>query len=126
MKTKASLEFTNKFIKGLENHGLTDDDIKNSGWKYCGGRTGRHLNYFKLCFPNEELPDKVNECVCGHYIEENCYITNGDGILILGNHCIQKFIEKSSRTCEDCGEPHKNRKDNRCHNCRKKVSLIKK
>ena len=37
MTTKiASLELTNKFIKGLENYGLTYDEIKNSNWKYCG------------------------------------------------------------------------------------------
>jgi hypothetical protein len=45
-----SLDLTNKFIKGLESYGLTYDEIKNSNWKYCGGRTGRHLKYFKLCY----------------------------------------------------------------------------
>ena len=44
----ASLELTNKFITGLENYGLTYHEIKNMNWKYCGGITGRHLNYFKL------------------------------------------------------------------------------
>lgn len=122
MTTKiASLELTNKFIKGLENYGLTYDEIKNSNWKYCGGRIGRHLNYFKLCCKNDDLPDEVNECVCGHHIDENCYITDGARILVLGNCCIKKFIPKSSRTCEDCGEPHKNRVVNRCNNCRKGV-----
>ena len=122
MTTKiVSLELTNKFIKGLENYGLTYGEIKNSNWKYCGGRIGRHLNYFKLCCKNDDLPDKVNECVCGHRIEENCYITDGEQILVLGNCCIKKFIPKSSRTCEKCGEPHKNRVVNRCNNCRKGV-----
>ena len=69
MTTKiVSLELTKKFIKGLENYGLTYDEIINSNWKYCGGRIGRHLNYFKLCFKNDDLPDKVNECVCGHHL----------------------------------------------------------
>jgi hypothetical protein len=57
MTTKiASLELTNKFIKRLENYGLTYDEIKNSNWKYCGGNTGSHLNYFKLCCKNDDLP----------------------------------------------------------------------
>ena len=118
----ASLELSKRFIKGLEDYNLTYDEIKNSNWKYCGGdKEGRHLNYFKLSCKNDDLPHKVNECVCGHRIVENCYITDGEQILVLGNCCIQKFIPKSSRTCEKCGEPHKNRVVNRCNNCRKGV-----
>ena len=109
---------TNKFIEGLKNYGLTYDEIIQSNWKYCGGNRGRHLNYFQLCCKNEDLPDQVNECVCGHFIEENCYITDGKRILVLGNCCVKKFISKSMRTCEKCGKPHKNRVVNRCNNCR--------
>ena len=116
-----SLELTDKFIKGLQGYSLTYDDIKNSNWKYCGGRRGCHLNYFKMCCAEDDLPDLVNECVCGHHIEENCYITDGEQILVLGNCCIKKFITKSSRTCEKCEEPHKNRIVNRCNDCRKGV-----
>ena len=62
-----------------------------------------------------DLPDAVDECVCGHFIQQNCYITDGKQILVLGNCCIKKFNPKSSRTCEDCGNPHKNRKVNKCN-----------
>ena len=41
---------TDKFIKGLRAYRLTYDEIKN--WKYCGGNTGRHLNYYNLIFLN--------------------------------------------------------------------------
>ncbi len=119
MTTKMpSLELTDRFINGLKDYDLTYDEIKNGNWKYCGGNRDRHLNYFKLCCKNEDLPDKVNECVCGHKITENCYITDGEQILILGNCCIKKFIPKSSRTCERCDQPHKNRLVNRCNSCR--------
>jgi hypothetical protein len=114
----ASLELTDKFVKGLKNYNLTYDEIKNNKWKYCGGQLGRHLNYFKLCCKDIDLPKKISECVCGHHIEENCYITDGKQILVLGNCCIKKFIPKSSRTCEKCGEPHKNRVVNKCNDCR--------
>ena len=114
----ASVDLTAKFIKGLENYSITYDEIKNSNWKYCGGRTGSHLKYFKLCCKDDDLPDAVDECVCGHRIQQNCYITDGERILVLGNCCIKKFIPKSSRTCEDCGNPHKNRKVNKCNKCR--------
>ena len=113
-----SLELTTKFIEGLEKYGLTYDEIKNSRWRYCGGNKGRHLAYYKLCYPKDDLPEQTNECVCGHYIDENCYITDKESLLILGNCCIKRFIPKSSRTCDACGNPHQNRKVNRCNTCR--------
>ena len=127
-----TLDLTNHFIKGLKEYNLTIKEIEKGQWKYCGGDKGRHLNYWKLCFPNYPTPDKVNECVCGHRIEGNCYITDdfNDGeILILGNCCIKKFCPKSSRTCEICEQPHKNRKVHECRkgicdNCNKNVILF--
>jgi len=119
-----SLELTENFIKGLKNYNLTYEEIIKNNWKYCGGRTGRHLKYFKLCCKDDDLPEQKNECVCGHHIEENCYITDGEQILVLGNCCIKKFIPKSSRTCEDCGNPHKNRNVNKCNKCRTGICEI--
>jgi hypothetical protein len=113
-----SFSLTNKFIRGLKNYNLTYEEIKNSGWKYCGGNQCRHLNYFRLVFKNDELPDEVDNCVCGHYITENCYITDGIRLLVLGNCCIKKFIPKNTRTCSNCENPHKNRKVNKCNKCR--------
>ena len=113
-----TMNLRKRFINGLKEYNLTEEEIKN--WKYCGGNQGRHFNYFKLSCPNEDLPEQVDECVCGHYIQENCYITNGDEILILGNCCIKKFIPKSGRTCDDCGKPHQNRVINKCNDCRPK------
>lgn len=110
-----------QFLKGLKEYGLTYEDIIKSNYRYCGGSSGRHLNYFKLISPNEELPDLTDECVCGHHIKENCYITNGEEILILGNCCIKKFIHYKNRTCELCNNTHSNRKKNRCNNCRNKI-----
>jgi hypothetical protein len=117
-KTIASVELTDKFIKGLKNYDLTLEEIRSGKWSYCGGNTGRHHNYWKLCCPNQELPEHMDRCVCDHPIEENCYITDGPTILVLGNCCIKKFIPKSGRTCQKCGEPHKNRKNNLCNRCR--------
>jgi hypothetical protein len=120
---KPSLDLTERFIEGLENYNLTLEEIQNGSWRYCGGSgEQRHKNYFKTVFGNDDYPDPDDHCVCGHYIEENCYIYNPDSgeILIIGNCCIKKFIPKSGRTCEQCGESHRNRKDNLCNNCREK------
>ena len=116
-----SNSITKNFIKGLELYDLTLDDIINSGWKYCGGDTGRHLNYYKIAMPNKKIPEKIHHCVCGHYIMENCYITNKKYMLTLGNCCIKRFCPKSGRTCEICGEGHKNRLDNKCKKCRIRI-----
>lgn len=116
-----TVELTKKIIEGLSNYNLTPEIIADNGWHYCGGNSGRHLNYFKLCFPLKKLPTWTNKCICGHDISENCYITDDDEILVLGNCCIKKFVPKSTRTCEICKEPHKNRIVNKCNSCRKGV-----
>jgi hypothetical protein len=92
-------------------------------WRYAGGnRNGRHNNYFEMMFKNKPIarPPIKNKCLCGHRIEEQCYIYNKEEnkLDVLGNCCIKKFIEKSSRTCEECDQPHKNRKSNKCNDCR--------
>jgi hypothetical protein len=116
--TVPTLELTNRFIQGLKNYDMTYDEITSTKWKYCGGNIGRHLNYYKLCWKGRTLPEHTNKCVCDHDIDENCYITDGETILILGNCCIKKFIPKSTRTCERCGAPHRARIVNRCDTCR--------
>lgn len=108
---------SDRFLNGLKNHNISKKEIENNEWKYCGGDQGRHLNYFKLA-NNSEIPPTTDKCVCGHHIVENCFITNGERIIVLGNCCIKKFIPKSTRTCSICGEPHKNRIVDRCNDCR--------
>jgi len=111
------MSFTNKFITGLKiNYDVDYEDLKD--YKYCGGNMNNHLNYFKICMKGELLPNQVDMCVCGHHIEENCYITNGEKLLVLGSCCVKRFIVKKTRTCEICGESHKNRLNNRCNDCR--------
>ena len=112
---------TDRFIEGLKKYDLTIDDIQNNDYRYVGGDTGRHLNYWKMKI-NTKLPNHENRCVCNKKIKENCYIRDKYGdILVLGNCCIKKFIKKSTRTCDKCGEPHRNRIVDRCKKCRKGV-----
>jgi hypothetical protein len=111
-----TLKLTEKFMKGLQEYNLTLDEMNN--WKYCGGNKDEHYRYFKLCCKDDDFPEPTDHCVCGHHIEENCYITDGNEILVLGNCCIKKFIKNKTRTCSTCGEPHKNRKVNKCNHCR--------
>jgi hypothetical protein len=106
------------FCKNLEELGLTYEEVKRD-YKYSGGSKGSHKNYFDLCFPIQDIPEKVVNCLCEHPIKDNCYLSKDfeyDTILKLGNCCIKKFIDKSSRTCTHCDAPHKNRLLNYCNN----------
>ena len=98
-----------KIIKELKN---LDD------WRYAGGEKNQHLNYFNLL--NLQKPEKQDNCLCDHSITENCYIYNKstNELKVLGNCCIKKFLKKSSRTCEKCDQPHRNRIINQCNKCR--------
>jgi len=113
----ATEELTKRFIEGLKHYELTPLLMKD--YKYCGGDSKEHANYFELINKHRKFHQKKQHCICGQKISDNCYITNGIEILTLGNCCIKKFIDKSGRTCEKCDEPHKNRIVNRCNECRK-------
>jgi hypothetical protein len=139
-------ELSKRFIKGLETHNLTMEEIKN--WIRCGGSDD--IDKFREIFPDRNLPPHQEYCICGHDIIHNKYITNLEKteILVLGSCCAQRFCPKkcdvcfkefksTSKTCKECRnkknekerlerqklceiceEPHKNRKDNLCHDCR--------
>jgi hypothetical protein len=105
-----------RFLNGLKEFGVNEKDISN--WKYAGGNMGRHKNYFKMVFPKNTLPEYDTHCVCNQKIVENCYITNGNEVIIVGNCCIKKFIPTSTRSCSQCNQPHQNRLINMCNTCR--------
>jgi hypothetical protein len=115
-----SKKLSNQFIKGLmEKHKMTLTDLDD--WSYCGGDSKQHWNYFKLCNTGSmKQPPHISQCVCYHEIVQNCYIVNKEKnkILVIGNCCIKRFMKNSGRTCEQCGNPHRNRKQNRCNDCK--------
>ena len=112
------MTISRRFENGLKRYNISPEDLKEN-WKYCGGDRGRHLNYYKVVCPGEGPPENEERCICGHRIKENCYITDGHFILTLGNCCVRRFLAKTTRSCEECGCPHRNRKDNRCKKCRR-------
>lgn len=110
---------TIRFIRGLQEHNLTPEILKASNWRYCGGtQPGTHLSYWRLRFGSRAFPEYESACVCGHEIKYNCFITDGENILVLGNCCIKKFVSKSGRNCDKCGATHRNRIIDRCNACR--------
>ena len=117
---QASTKLRQKFIDGLAEYGLTYEEVKKN-WKYAGGDSRHHLNYYHLCYAHLQPPEWTDRCVCDHVIKENCYITDGTWFLVVGNCCIKKFLDKQTRTCDMCKRPHKNRVVNRCNLCREGV-----
>ena len=98
-----------------------DDNPEN--FIYYGGDTGRHLNYWDLHTRGQiESPPRQDTCLCGHHIQEQCYIKHKDSgkILICGNCCIKRYIPAANRQrmCSVCKQPHKNKKNNLCNECR--------
>lgn len=77
-------------------------------------------------FPHHEMPEPTEECVCGHsHLRYNCYITDGNirTVITTGRICIQQFLPKlakrmNGKRCDDCKQPHRNRNDNYCNDCR--------
>jgi len=115
------LTFTQRFIEGLKEYNLTMKDMND--FVYRGGDNGSHYKYYKLLYKTDITFPHKDSCICGHYIKNNCYISNGNQLLTLGNCCIKRFIpkEKQRRTCECCGCSHKNRKNNLCNICRESL-----
>jgi hypothetical protein len=116
-----------KFLKGLrEKYELTANDLVEQEYKYAGGTLDvsnpQHFRYWEMILrqkPNLKKPSYQRKCICDHEIINNCYIINKeDNILVLGNCCIKKFVEKSKRTCGWCGKEHRNRKYNLCNECK--------
>ena len=96
-----------------------EDDIQN--WSYAGGDARQHENYFKLLEreDNLERPEIKSNCLCGQAITNQCYIRRNNELLVVGSCCIEKFTENGvKRTCDSCGDPHRNRVVNRCNDCR--------
>jgi len=125
MEIRLNNVLSKRFLTGLNKYELNYEDIKNN-WYYIGGESGQHLNYFKRNYKNDILPDHNGNCICGHKIKNNCFISDGEFVLSIGESCINKFIPKNEKICSTCGIRHRNRKDNNCVKCRKKFRLIKK
>ena len=114
-------ELSQRFLEGLKRYNLKFEEIKNpQKWKPRGGNQGAGKRYFEQCFPDWEMPEQQDSCVCGHRIKDNRYLYNEetDRFLVLGNCCIKRFLPQTgTKRCEDCNEPHKRRKVNLCEDC---------
>lgn len=108
--TKRQETFKQKFYDGLEHEGGDRNENK----------------YTKLYKPDIRKIDKTlldelsdGKCCCGHSISDKKYVQHigTNKIVEIGNCCIKRFGVE--RICEDCGQEHRNMKNNVCSPCRK-------
>lgn len=123
-----------KFFKRLKKIYKIEYEEFKKDYQYAGGdgQLTNYNNYSELKgetkyatlrgitseMMNKEL--KTDQCLCGHIIKNHMYIQDKKDkskIIVLGNTCIKKFKGKQ-RHC-NCGNLHKNRKNNLCNDCRK-------
>jgi len=119
------MDISKRFENGLKKYNLNIDDLNK--FYYIGGEIGIHNKYYKLFTNNAPLLTHTDKCICGHKIKNNCYISNGDIILIIGESCINRFLPtKKKRICSECFCPHRNRlSTNKCNICKMKSKFIK-
>ena len=115
MEYKLNTKLSKRFLTGLDKFNLTYEELRKE-WYYIGGEKGNHLTYFKRNYGNEDLPEHQDYCICGHKIKNNCFISDGEYVLSIGESCVNKFVPTFNRICEECGIRHRNRK--RCYNQR--------
>lgn len=111
--------YTERFRESLQKE---TGDLELDNYCYAGGDSGHHSSYLATQrITVDRIPPKKDRCLCGHPISENCYIKHipTQRLIVVGNCCIKRYLDKSGRTCEKCNKPHKNRKNNLCESCGK-------
>jgi hypothetical protein len=118
MDNKLNDKLSKRFLTGLKKYNLDYEEVKKN-WYYMGGENGIHKKYLNKYFNDDIIPEHNNYCICGHKIKHNCYITDGEFVLSIGESCVNKFVRKLNKECDVCGIRHRNRKNDICNSCRK-------
>lgn len=104
--------FSYRFICGLKNHNLTDDEIESEGVEYCGGNKNEALEFFEDYheankIKNYNIFDDIDKCFCGkeklvlnYYIRKKSTDKNfdPDDYITLGSKCIKRFTKHMDLT----------------------------
>jgi hypothetical protein len=93
----ADIPLHKQFVKGLKDLDppLAEEVVKKD-FEYCGGycrrclnpefephhsdypcKNKRHINYFRMCFPNKPFPEFQDQCICKQQLTIiNCYLNS--------------------------------------------------
>ena len=85
-----------KTFFGNFNEQFNADKCDVEAWSYYGSRKDeKHDHGVFLEAVGLPVPDYTNECMCGHYILENCVVSNGKDTAVVGNSCVKRFMPQS-------------------------------
>ena len=98
-------------------------------WISLGNTDSYKISQLGICIDDIEKLYKYDNnndliCHCGTQIVnvEVLQNKNTKEINYCGRICVNHFkINRKLRICEDCGNDHKNRSDNKCNECRRKL-----
>ena len=104
--------FSSRFISGLQNHNLRDEEIELECVEYCGGNKNEALEFFEDYhefnkIKNYTVFDDIDKCFCGkeklvlnYYIRKKSNNKNfdPDDYIILGSKCIKRFTKNINLT----------------------------
>jgi hypothetical protein len=110
-----------KFINGLIKLGYDSYDIINNWIFLCDN--GKKFEKKKWdCITNgAKIPKYSNNCICGHYIKKQCYISNREKnkFLIVGSCCRKQFMSCDSLSiCLNCALEPREKKCDYCFDCK--------
>ena len=122
------------FLRELKRISMIDDDDNDVNgihvnvkdlWKYAGGNTGSHLNFYNGLIPKPPMPEHQDKCLCGTDILRQRFIQHKitGKLIVVGSECITDFISKMRKTCQYringvvCGKEHKTLKYMICKEC---------
>ena len=96
LRQEQQYNYLDRVQGSLSEFGLTFSDIQTYR---RAGRAKDHVPNatFKHNFGKyAKLPPHRNNCLCGHYIKEQCYLcpeesNNVDDIIVVGNSCVKRF-----------------------------------
>src|ERR1700744_1157849 len=120
----SSTIYTERLINGFARCAVSRNEITN--FLYCGGTPDGDTQYwerYKDGHPTLIEPAFTTICICGASgLVKNYYVSDGTKVIAIGSECIRKFIRDGrSHHCNVCNIVHRNRSDNLCTACRKKV-----
>ena len=105
---------------------IVKNEYNKTGGRGCEADEKRFMVHFGV---DREFPKQFHKCVCGHKIQNNCYISKNndyDSIIIIGNCCIKHFKNGNRRICTECNATHKNIKTSLCNLCKNKCKMCEK
>jgi len=82
-----------KTFFGNFNEQFNADKSDVETWSYYGRRkTNKNDGNIFIEILGLPVPEYTNSCMCNHFILENCIVSNGKDVAVVGNCCVKRFM----------------------------------